>query len=117
VVSRRRWLPLALVLAVLVAASLMLAFARPAPDGARQVSSLGMFSGGKWTKHYRVPNEAQVELILADEGIPLKGAEARAKAVDAFRQARIPVYGAGPMTVDAAVDALVRGELPRLDGD
>ncbi len=39
------------------------------------------------------------------------------KAVDAFRRARIPVYGAAGMTVAQAVAALTRGELWRLDVD
>lgn len=39
------------------------------------------------------------------------------KAVDAFRRARIPVYGASAMSVAQAVAALTRGELPRLDVD
>jgi immune inhibitor A len=85
-VSTRRWLLLAVVLAVLVAASLTLAVAKPAPDAGKQVSDIGMFGAGKWTEHYRVPSEAQIELILADEGISLKGADARAKAMEAFRQ-------------------------------
>lgn len=86
---QKRWLLLAVVLAVLVAAGLTLAVARPAAqstDVAKQVSSLAMFGGGKWTAHYRVPSDAQVELILADKGISLKGPAAREKAIQAFRQ-------------------------------
>lgn len=82
----KRLLLLVVVLALLVAASVTLAMARPAADVEEQVSSLGIFSGGKWTAHYRAPSDAQVELTLADKGISPDGAEARAKAVEAFRQ-------------------------------
>jgi predicted Fe-Mo cluster-binding NifX family protein len=58
-----------------------------------------------------------VELVASHRVDAVIAMKLGPKAVDAFRRARIPVYGAGPMTVDAAVDALVRGELPRLDGD
>ena len=82
----KRLLLLVVVLALLVAASVTLAMTRPAADVEEQVSSLGIFGGGKWTAHYRVPSDAQVELILADKGISPDGAEARAKAVETFRQ-------------------------------
>ena len=53
----------------------------PAPT----VESLGMFSVPKWTVHYRAPNIEQIETLLEEQGIPLAGPEARAKAVQAFR--------------------------------
>ncbi len=83
---RRRWLLLALMLAVVVTASVTFAATRSDADVTKQVSSISMFKGEKWAEHYRVPNEAQVELILAEEGIPLRGADAREKALAAFRE-------------------------------
>ena len=55
-------------------------------DIAQAVRSLGMFSDSKWTAHYRAPSDEQIELLLEDEGISLAGPEAKATAIQVFRQ-------------------------------
>ena len=74
---------LAMVVAILVAIPVS---AAPTPPVAKTVESLGMFSVPKWTVHYRAPNTDQIETLLEREGIPLAGPEARAQAVQVFRQ-------------------------------
>jgi hypothetical protein len=84
---RRGLLATSLVLALLVAASMVATMtAAPATDVGSAVSSLGMFSGAKWTAHYRAPSDEQIELLLEDQGISLAGPQARAKAVQVFRE-------------------------------
>ena len=67
------------------AASVPVESSSPTPP-APTVESLGMFSVSKWTVHYRAPNIEQIETLLEREGIPLTSPEARAQAVQAFRQ-------------------------------
>lgn len=55
------------------------------------------------------------ELVAAERVQAVIAMKLGPKAVDAFRRARIPVYGAAPMSVAEAVGALTRGALPRLD--
>ena len=74
---------LALLVAVTVAAALMMA---PKADVNSAVRSLGMFKATKWTEHYRVPSDAQVETILDDQGISLAGPDARTTALETFRK-------------------------------
>lgn len=58
-----------------------------------------------------------VELVASHSLQAVVATKLGPKAVDAFRRAHIPVYGAAAMTVAQAVAALTRGELPRLDVD
>ncbi len=64
----------------------LIATVQPVAPKVKDVQSLGMFSVSKWTVHYRAPNIEQIETLLEKEGIPLASPEARAKAVQAFRQ-------------------------------
>ena len=74
-------------LALLVATSIMLvAVSTPATNVGTAVSSLRMFRSAKWTAHYRVPSDEQVEELLYDKGISLPSSAARTQAVQAFRQ-------------------------------
>lgn len=41
----------------------------PGQASAKSVSDLAIFKAAKFDAHYRVPNEAQIELMLKDEGI------------------------------------------------
>lgn len=58
-----------------------------------------------------------VELVASHSVQAVIATKLGPKAVDAFRRARIPVYGAAGMNVAQAVAALTHGELPRLDVD
>lgn len=58
-----------------------------------------------------------VELVASHSVQAVIATKLGPKAVDAFRRARIPVYGAAAMSVAGAVAALTRGELSRLDVD
>ena len=87
---KHRLLMLALVLALIAAAAIAAAVlparsAAPADVGAA-VKALPMFGDGKWETHYRAPNDAQVDLLLREEGIPLTDAAARTKAEKTFRE-------------------------------
>jgi immune inhibitor A len=77
---------LLLVLALVVAAGVAATVTSAPPDVTKAVKSLGMFSATKWTTHYRTPNDDQILLLLKDHGISLAGPDARAKAVQVFRQ-------------------------------
>ena len=55
-------------------------------DLVKSVESLPMFQATKFDAHYRAPNTDQIETLLEQEGIPLAGPEARAQAVQVFRQ-------------------------------
>ena len=77
---------LSLVLALLVVAGLTSATRTAPANVGTAVKSLGMFSSSKWTAHYRAPNDGQIESLLKDHGISLAGPEARAQAVQVFRQ-------------------------------
>ena len=55
-------------------------------DMVKSVESLAMFQATKFNAHYRAPNTEQIETLLEREGIPLAGPEARAQAVQVFRQ-------------------------------
>ena len=83
---RAKLVVLVLVLALLVAASVMFAVATAPSNVGKSVSSLGMFSDAKWTAHYRTPSDEQIAQLLEEKGIPLPGPGAKAKAVRAFRQ-------------------------------
>ena len=84
---KRGLLASSLVLALLVAVTVGVAtLAAPATNVGSAVRSLGMFSDSKWTVHYRVPTDDQIELLLEDKGISLAGPEAKATAVQTFRQ-------------------------------
>jgi len=52
----------------------------------KSVESLTMFQAAKFNAHYRAPNTDQIETLLEQEGIPLPNPEARALAVQVFRQ-------------------------------
>lgn len=52
----------------------------------KSVESLAMFQAAKFNAHYRAPNIEQIETLLEQQGIPLAGPEARAQAVQVFRQ-------------------------------
>jgi immune inhibitor A len=81
---------LSLVLVLLVGAGLAAAVTTstptPSPDVGAQVKALDLFSASKWTVHYRAPNDAQIESLLKSHGIKLAGPEAKAAAVQVFRQ-------------------------------
>jgi immune inhibitor A len=83
---RLKFLLFSLVLTLLVVASLMPAMTAAPADIGHAVKSLGMFSDSKWTAHYRAPSVEQIELLLQDQGIPLPGPAAKARAVQVFRQ-------------------------------
>ena len=53
-------------------------------DVAKSVQSMAMFQTAKFTAHYRVPNIAQIDVLLDAQGIPLADAGAKTKAEDAF---------------------------------
>ena len=81
---------LSLVLVLLAGAGLTAAVTTstptPSPDVGAQVKALDLFSASKWTVHYRAPNDAQIESLLKSHGIKLAGPEAKATAVQVFRQ-------------------------------
>jgi immune inhibitor A len=77
---------LSLMLALLVVAGLTLAMTAPPADIGLAVKSLGMFSDSKWTTYYRAPSDEQIDLLLEHKGISLPGPEARAQAIQVFRQ-------------------------------
>jgi len=77
---------LLLALALLVVACLTPSTAAVPADTGLAVKSLGMFSASKWTVHYRAPSDEQIDLLLEDQGIPLANPDARAQAIQVFRQ-------------------------------
>jgi len=83
---RFKLLLLSLVLALVMVASLTPAMTAAPADIGLAVKSLGMFSASKWTAHYQAPSDEQIDLLLEDQGISLTGPEARAQAVQVFRQ-------------------------------
>ena len=83
---RSRLLLLALVLALLVTAGLTAAMTTTPANVGQTVKSLDMFSVDKWTTHYRAPNDAQIETLLEKRGISLADPEAKATALQVFRQ-------------------------------
>jgi immune inhibitor A len=84
---KRRLVLSSLALALLMIVSVVPAMvAAPATDIGSAVRSIGMFSDAKWTAHYVTPSDEQIEQLVEDEGIPLVGSEAKASAVQAFRQ-------------------------------
>ncbi len=84
---KRGLLASSLVLALLVAVTVGVAtLAAPATNVGSAVRSLGMFSDAKWTVHNRVPSDDQVELLLEDKGISLASPEAKATALQVFRE-------------------------------
>lgn len=83
---RFKLLLLSLVLALLMVASLTAAMTTAPADVGQAVKSLGMFSDAKWAIHYRAPSDDQIELLLENHGISLAGPEAKATAIQVFRQ-------------------------------
>ena len=84
---KSRFLTICLIV-VLAVTSLGLTTASHTPAATNLVNSiqsLGIFSGGKWTVHYRAPNIDQIVTLLEREGIPLSNPEALAQAVQTFQ--------------------------------
>lgn len=67
----KRFLSLCVTLTLVIT---LLAVAPIAPRGARSVQDLALFGSTKFDSHYRVPNLAQIEWLLKQEGVLLPGA-------------------------------------------
>lgn len=62
------------ILTIALVGSSSFAQAPPTDDVVKRVESLAMFQSTKFDAHYRVPNAAQIEQLLQEEGISLEGA-------------------------------------------
>ena len=85
--ARFWWISGALVAIIVVAVVTSVALAsRPdSTDVTAAVKALPIFSDAKFVAHLVVPQDADIENILAEKGIPMKGA-LKAQALQAFRQ-------------------------------
>ena len=85
----KRSIALCAMLTLLTTLSMALPTAQgPAVTKARSIQDLAMFRAPKFTAHYRVPNEAEIERLLREARVLLPGAEAVQvqAAVQAFMQ-------------------------------
>ena len=55
-------------------------------DLKKSVESLAMFQAKKFDAHYRTPNIEQIELLLQEQGIPLRGAVSADEKIQTFKR-------------------------------